>query len=104
MKLKTHNVVIKDAQITSYDGMLTAWLRLDYGDSSRGFGGFVLYMPYDRQSCAGHFIWRVMEIAGVDEWDHLPGKAIRARADEARVYEIGHIFKDDWFRPMKELK
>lgn len=105
------NAVIKSARITNDDhGLLTAWLDLDYGGMGQGFGGYALYLPkcYThstmQQNYAGHFIWRVMEIAGVERWDQLPGKTVRVRAEHSKVDAIGHIVKDDWFSPSNDFK
>lgn len=106
MTTETKNAVIKSAVISAADhGVLTAWLHLDYGGSGQGFGGYALYLPesfrhHSKGSMqAGHFIWRVMEIAGVDDWARLAGKTIRVRASHSGVEAIGHIVKDDWFEP-----
>ena len=111
MSIETRNAVIKSARITDDDhGLLTAWLDLDYGGSGQGFGGFSLYLPksfahHNPQgpNYAGHFIWRVMEIAGVGDWSRLPGKTIRVRQEHSKVHSIGHIVKDDWFCPAVEF-
>lgn len=99
------NAVITAATIsTAGHGILSAWLSLDYGGTCQGFGGAALFVP-ERHSAnyAGLWLWRVMEVAGVEEWSKLVGKTIRARGSWGGVSAIGHIVKDDWFEPAVEF-
>ena len=104
------NAVIESATLSKGDrGLLTSWISLDYGGTCQGFGGYALYLPksYDHHkmnSCAGHFVFRVMEIAGVENWKDLEGKTIRVKSNKGKVDSIGHIVKDDWFCPSEDFK
>lgn len=108
------NAVIESVSIDDGDrGLLTAWLFLDYGGLSQGFGGYALYLPksyshHKLLSPAGHFIHRCMEIGGVSKWSDLKGKTIRVKSDKdglgANIIAIGHIVKDDWFNPSEDFK
>lgn len=103
------NAVIDSVTLSKADrDLLDSWVHLDYGDSGQGFGGYALYLPksYSNHSLlshAGHFIYRVMQVAGVDDWDKLAGKTVRARIEDGRITAIGHIVKDDWFCPKEEF-
>lgn len=108
--METRNAIIKSTKITNDDhGLLSAWLMLDYGGSSQGFGGHTLYLPKSfnnhagQVNIAGHFIWRVLEVAGVTEWGQLVGKTIRVRGTNGGIEAIGHIINDDWFVPGDEF-
>lgn len=112
MAIETKNAIIRSAKITNDDhGLLSAWLDLDYGGSGQGFGGYSLYLPKSFKhhdpigpNYAGHFIWRVMEVADVTRWDALPGKTVRVKAEHSGVHAIGHIVKDDWFNPSEDFE
>jgi len=108
--MEMKNAIIKSATITCTDrGFLECWLNLDYGGIEQQFGGLVLYLPksfahHEILSPAGHFLFRVMEIAGVTKWDDLKGRTIRVKADYSRIEAIGHIIKNDWFCPSEDFR
>lgn len=109
-EMKTTNAIIESVSITSADhGLLSAWVHVRFGGGGQGFGGYCLYLPksfthHKLESCAGHFIWRVMEIAGVEEWAKCAGKAIRIKHSHSKIQAIGHIINDDWFDPSEDFK
>lgn len=109
-KIETENAIIESATLTIADhGLLSAWLTLQFDGSGQGFGGYALYLPksFDHHkllSPAGHFIYRVLEIAGVEHWEDLAGRTIRAKHTWSKVIAIGHIVKNDWFDPSEDFK
>ena len=108
-KIEIKNAIIKSARITCGDrGFLDCWLDLDYGGSGQGFGGYVLYLPkswthHKLESVAGHFIFRVMEVAGVENFDALKGKSVRVKCEDGLIRAVGHIVNDDWFCPKEDF-
>lgn len=109
------NAIISSASLSTEDrGLLTAWIYLDYGGSCQGFGGYSLHLPesfkhHSKESgYAGHFIFRSMQIAGVERWENMTGKTIRVKLTQeglgGRIIAIGHIVKDDWFCPEEDFK
>lgn len=110
MENEIRNAVIESTRLSFSDrGFLDMWLMLDYGGSGQGFGGYTLYLPkswnhHSLESPAGHFIFRVMEIAGVEDWDRLKGRTIRVRIENGLIAAIGHIVKDDWFCPREDFE
>lgn len=110
MKGKIQNVVIKSTNLDINDReLLQAWLHTEHEGGGQGFGGYALYLPksfthHELKSHAGHFIFRVCEIAGAKCWEELKGKNIRVDRDQGQIYGIGHIYKDDWFYPKEDFK
>lgn len=106
--IEEKNAIITGTSLSSADhGVLSSFIYLDYGGARQGFGGYCLHSQYwknTEHNVAGLWIWRVMEIADVTEWDDLKGKTIRVRGDNSHIEAIGHIVKDEWFYPEKEFK
>ncbi len=108
--MKTKNATIGNASIMIEDhGILTIMLYLEYGEGgTQGFGGHALYSsnfkPVGIRAC-GFYIWRVLEVVGVDDWKDLKGKNVRVLInDNDMAVSIGHITHDRWFNPRDELK
>lgn len=107
--LEEINAVIQSTRIEIERGMLSMWITVDYGGAVQGFGGYCLYkdLKNDKKNYAGHFIYRCIEVAGVESWDQLPGKAIRVRKEpqwNSTIKAVGHIIKDDWFNPLEDFE
>jgi len=108
--MEIKNAIIESASINIERGLLTAWVHLRYDAGGQGFGGYALYLPKDfkhsknQNNYAGHFIFRVMEMADVSKWEDLKGKTVRVKSEHSKVHEIGHIVKDKWFNPSKEFE
>jgi len=113
--MEIKNAIIESVVLDISDrNLLTAWLTLDYGGGlHQGFGGHVLYLPKSFKhhgdfGYAGHFIFRCLEVAGVESWDKLKGKTIRVKSDKeglgGKIIAIGHIVNDDWFDPSEDFK
>ena len=91
---------IKNARITGtmlgYEdhGIFTCMIDLDYGGGCQGFGGYTLGGDYTNK-----FIEGIFKALKVRKWEELKGQLIRVKADNSKVYEIGHLLEDSWFNP-----
>lgn len=110
--METRNAVIKSALITNADhGLLSIWLRLDYGGTQQGFGGYALgknpnnaeFNIRNEHNYLGVWIWKIMDVCGVSDWNDIVGKPIRVECEHEKVYAIGHYIEDIWFTP-KDLE
>ena len=104
------NAVIESTRLTVADhGVLSSWIYLDYGGAGQGFGGYCLATNPSRKGekgvthVCGLYLWRLLEIAGVDDYEKLPGRPIRVKATHNGITSIGHYLKDDWFTPKEDL-
>lgn len=108
--IEIKNAVIESAEITMAErGILDCWLHLDFGGTGQCFGGYALYLPksfshHQVLSMAGHHIFRILEIAGVEKWSQLKGRTIRVEGSWSEIKRIGHIVKDDWYCPSADFK
>ncbi|MDE2010334.1 MAG: hypothetical protein KGJ09_09715 [Candidatus Omnitrophica bacterium] len=91
-------------------GLLTAMLFLEGDGWSQGFGGYCFGSHTngtDEQNAnLAIFIKRVLEIAGVSEWEKLPGKLVRIKKEGLNdpIRAIGHPLKNLWFNPQEEFQ
>ena len=98
MVIEIKNAVIDSATIMIEDhGYLTAYINFDYGGIRQSMGGYALYSvskeinEVQKANYAGLFIRRVLDIAGVEDWEQLKGVCVRVECDNSKVYRIGHI-------------
>lgn len=104
-------MTIKNAKITKTmfgredHGIMTFMIFVEFDMGVCGIGGYALD-HYDRETKTKVFsssgmeaISRILEIAGVDTWEKLPGKYIRFKDNGwgSTIDEIGHVIQDDWF-------
>lgn len=107
--METKNAKIRSTMLGVEDhGIMTCSISLDYGGMVQGFGGYGFDEPHKteaepfgrRGTAYGcEFIRRVLVVVGVDCWEDLKGKHVRAVIDGGLVRKIGHIIEDKWFDP-----
>lgn len=107
--MEIKNAVIESASLQLDRGCLSMWLHLDYGGTGQGFGGYALQLAesfthWDKNGPAGYYIMKCFEVAGVENIKDLKGKTIRVKGSHSKIESIGHIIKDIWFTPSKDLK
>lgn len=106
------NAIIESTTLDISDrGCLQGWIMLKMENGNQGFGGSALYLPKSYKyhkvlSTAGHWIFRVCEIAGAPSWERLKGKTIRIAKDDhfGSIKGIGHITDNDWFYPATDFQ
>lgn len=104
MSYTLRNAVIKDTMLGFEDhGIPTAWIFLDHGGGSQGFGGYSLadYSQEEKKHKAnGYFgdsIMSLLNTIEVTSWENLKGKSVRIIGDRTHIVAIGHYIKDKWF-------
>jgi hypothetical protein len=109
MSPEIKNAIIKNVRITNEEfGCLTIWVDLCYGLGNQSFGGYSLFSNNSTfgqsKNYTGHFINRLFTIAGVNSFDQLQKKPIRAMIEDEKIIAIGHFLLDFWFNPKEEFK
>lgn len=98
------NAKITSTKLGEDHGCLTAYVIMEGNGWGCGYGGYVLDRwcaePGRYESCDGYgAIIELMKTVGVESWEELKGKCIRAKFDSpfGKVVAIGNLFKDQWF-------
>lgn len=107
----TKNAFITSATLTIEHGVLSGWVYLDYGGAGQGFGGYCLYNPEAKRDptadIGGQWVKSIMDVVGVEKWDNLKGKPVRAIMEDASygalVIGIANFVSDDKTFIPKEL-
>lgn len=93
----------KNAKITGTEfgygghGIMTFWLRLDYGGGScQAFGGYSLGGIEKGWKDAIGLIETVLNVVGVDTWEKLKGERVRVKAEHEKVHAIGNYLEEEW--------
>ena len=105
--MEIKNARIQSTSLTMADhGCLTFWLHLEGDDWGCGFGGYCIGFGYlgadEFRAENGNGLvamMRIMDVAGVEEWEQLKGKLIRVKTGGwgDGIKEIGNIIEDKWF-------
>jgi hypothetical protein len=103
-KTEMKNALITGTQLGYEDhGIFTFFVFLDFGGIGGGFGGYALD-GYDKEtkcrkhsSFTGNAIEAILKVAGVDSWEKLKGKYVRAETEGlgGKTLEIVHILDDE---------
>jgi len=94
------NARVESTRLGFDQGRMSFWLYLDYGGLSQGWGGYVLDPREGDISPTPPFgivaIRKTLEVVGVESWESLVGKYVRAKCCNERVEAIGNILEDEW--------
>ena len=109
-KIEIKNAKIRSTMLGVEDhGIMTCMLHVEGDGWGQGFGGYS-FDSWDEKlkkrvgsSYGIEFIKNILETLEVGKWEQLPGTYVRIENDFGKIYAIGHITKDKWFRP-SELK
>jgi len=98
--MEIKNAKITDTMLGLEDhGIMTFSIYLSYDSFSQSAGGICLCSskPTKDKSAIGIALIRdIIMTVGVEKWEDLKGKHVRARCDNKGVYAIGNIVEYKW--------
>ncbi len=109
MPREIRNAIIESTSLGYEDhNIFTCMLYTASNGAGQGFGGYCLDQ-WDGSARIGskygmEFIIQVMDTLGVRNWEDLKGVHLRVDADYNKIHGIGHIIKNKWFYPERDLK
>lgn len=107
--METVNAKIASTMLGIEDhGIMTFFIFLEWNGGGQALGGFALdgaKSREDYETRVGHgagfiAIRKILETVGVEKWEDLKGKLIRAKIDDLGTSTppiIGNIMEDRWF-------
>lgn len=105
--METVNAKIANTMLGFEDhGIMTFFLYLEWPGAGQGLGGFAIDIGSRESGERRGFgagisaIRKILEVVGVQKWEDLKGKLVRAKVDgwgSSRVPIIGNILEDKWF-------
>ncbi len=103
--MEIKNATIYQADIQYDHGIMHCSLVVEYGDgSTQGFASYGLFYPSRQEilGIGGHYIHRLMNVAGVESWSKMVGRPVRVKVDHGIIVAIGHFASENWFAPAFE--
>lgn len=109
--IEIQNAIITGTMLGIEDhGIFTAFIFLDGDSWGCGFGGYAMdgWSEAEKRRIGTafgiEFIREVLAVVGVEKWEDLKGKHVRAESTGlgGSITRLGHITKNRWFNP-KEL-
>lgn len=82
-------------------GIFTALVMVDYGGSVQGLQ---VCLGHGKTGYAFHVLTGILEAVEAEQWERLPGKAVRVKIEGSLIRAIGHFLKDKWCNPQELAK
>jgi hypothetical protein len=102
MEIEIVNARIKGTFLGYEDhGIFTSDITLDYGSSFQSFGGWSIKGEH-----TSRWIESILTVLELNSWEELENSLIRVKREKSyngKIIAIGHVLKDSWFEPTKDL-